>query len=240
MINKKTLPLVLLKTIENLYSSVRIFVSENNDILEILKDVDLEIVIHDKGKGSKFKFSISNPRYENNKSIFDLEYNPSSTTSINGSKLSTISDSLLTHLKNWTKLIRSYNEVNLSPEDKILNEYESEFFENFELIDEDADTNPYELEKQVIIHNFLAHTIEILSKNEKENKYLIQEAENLKESIPKLTKRTTVRQLSKLFAFIRQKSLPLLKEILVQAKKELYKRVMTGGFDFIGDIITLM
>lgn len=237
MINKKEYPLALVKAIEQLYSSIRKYVAQNNDILEIVKDKELEIKIIDSSKHSNFEFLVHTPKFENGKAIFYVEHNPENTVSLKKRALSTVPDSVLKTLKAWTGWIREYNKASLSLEDKILNEYENEFFENFELLDEDADTHPFELEKQIIIHNYLLQVVKILEKDKKNNTLLILEANELKEQIPSLTKRKTVKKLSRFFANVRKKSLVLLKEILVEAKKELYKRAIKGGFDFVGDLL---
>ena len=238
MINKKEYPLALVKAIEQLYSSIRTYVAQNSDILEIVKDKELELKIIDSSKHSNFEFLVHKPKFENSKAIFYVEHNPENTVSLKKRSLSTVPDSVLKTLKAWTGWIREYNKASLSPEDKILNEYENEFFQNFELLDEDADTHPFELKKQIIIHNYLLQVIQILEKDKKNNTVLISEANELKEQIPSLTKRKTVKKLSRFFANVRKKSLVLLKEILVEAKKELYKRAIKGGFDFVGELLS--
>lgn len=240
MINKKKYPLAQLKAIENLYKSLRNHVIENSDILEIVKDIDLEIIIADRSRLSDFQFAVSEPKFEKGKAVFTATYNPENTVSLKSREVKTVPDSIHKVFKAWTTWIREYNKVNLIPEDKILNEYEKEFFENFELVDEDADTKPYELEKQVIIHNYLAGVIEILGANEQENKELIEEAEDIKETLPKMTKQATVKRISGFFAMVRKKSLPLLKELLTTGKKEIFKKVINSGFDYIGDLITMI
>ena len=237
MINKKEYPLALVKTIEQLYSSIRSHVSNNSDILEITQDEGLMIKIVDSSKHSNFEFVVSNPKFNNRKAIFTVEHIPENTASLKKKSLSTVPDSVLKTLKGWTAWIREYNKASLTADDKILNEYENEFFQNFELLDEDADINPFELEKQIIIHNYIVHVVQILEKNKEENSKLIAEANELKDNIPNLTKRKTVKKLSRFFANVRKKSLVLLKEILVEAKKELYKRAIKGGFDFVGELL---
>ncbi|WP_010516933.1 hypothetical protein [Croceivirga radicis] len=238
MINKKEYPLALVKAIGQLYSSIRTYVAQNSDILEIVKDKELELKVVDSSKHSNFEFLVHKPKFENGKAIFYVEHNPENTVSLKKRSLSIMPDSVLKTLKAWTGWIREYNKASLSPEDKILNEYENEFFQNFELLDENADTHPFELEKQIIIHNYLLQVVQILEKDKKNNAVLISEANELKEQIPSLTKRKTVKKLSRFFANVRKKSLVLLKEILVEAKKELYKRAIKGGFDFVGELLS--
>jgi hypothetical protein len=241
MINKKEHSLLLLQTVQRLYTSIRKFVAENSDILELTKNEPFGLLIEDKSKSSKFKFFISNPHQNpQNKIFFVVEYNPRSNLSIASNKKTVEEKSVLQQLEQWTNLIRRYNEISLTPDEIILNEYEKEFYDNFEIIDEDADTHPYELVKQVMISNYFTQVIKILKVNEVENVELIKEAEDIKDSIPKMTKKTTIKRISRFFALVRKKSLPLLKEILEIGKKEFFKKAITAGFDMIGDLINVI
>ncbi|MFV0593479.1 MAG: hypothetical protein ACK5M7_19060 [Draconibacterium sp.] len=241
MVNKKDYSLLLIQTVERLFNRTRKFVEENSDILELTKNNAFELLIEDKSKQSTFKFLIYRPSQSStNKIHFNVELNPTNSVVLSPSKYTTEEKSVTTLLESWTKLIRQYNDINLTPEESILNEYEKEFYDNFELLDEDADTHPYGLEKQIILHNYFGHVIKLLQTNEIENSELIEEAKEIKENIPKMTKRTTVKKISRFFAMVRRKSLPLLKELLETGKKELFKKAITGGFDMIDGLISLL
>mgnify|MGYP003498109603 CR=1 FL=1 len=72
------------------------------------------------------------------------------------------------------------------------------------------------------------------------NDKLIKEAEEIKDSIPKMTKKTTVKKISRFFANVRKKSLPLLKEVLELGRKEIFKRGIKFVLNNIGDWIALI
>lgn len=237
MINKKEYPLILLQNIEKLFQEVRKIADSNNDIIRIAINDELKISLEDKTEYSNFSFTISQPKYEKSKVEYHIEYNPKNSTSLDSLKAFTDHRTVLNNLNIWLNLLRGYDRINLTPEEKILNEYEKEFYDEFEIIDEDADIKPFDLNRQLIIHNFLSHTIEILDRDNGDYSELKEEAKELKENIPRLTKKTTIKKLSRLLAKIRQKSLPLLKEILDVAKKELYKKAVSGGFKMIGHFI---
>ncbi len=241
MINKKKHTLILLQTVEKLFKRIRTFVEVNSDILELTKNEPFELLIEDKSKYSDFQFSVSNPTQNNsNKIIFEAEYNPTNSVSLATKKVPTEENSIVTLLEKWTNLIKAYNKTELSAEESILNEYEQEFYANFEILDEDADTKPYELEKQVIIHTYFVNVIHLLKQNEKENADLIKEAEEIKDNIPSMTKRTTVKKISGFFAKVRKKSLPLLKEVLELGRKEVIKRGIKFLLDNFGEWITMI
>jgi len=240
MIDRRTLPLEQLKQMSAVYTQVRDIIKENNDVFQIIHQDELSMEIIDTSRNSKFRFKLDNPKYENNKTIYRVTHNPSSSASIKDRNSSVPSESIEKFLNRWISYIRAYNDVKLIPDDDILYEYEQEFYENFEILDEDADIKPYELEKQIIIYNFISASIAILERNPSNNDDLIIEAVEIRDNLQHWTKRKTVRKISKFFAKTRKKSLTILKEILIEGKKELYKRAINGGFDFITDLITGM
>ncbi|UII74462.1 hypothetical protein LV716_09300 [Flagellimonas sp. HMM57] len=241
MINKKKHTLVLLQTVERLFKRIRTFVEVNSDIFELTKNEPFELLIEDKSKYSDFQFSVSNPTQNNsNKIFFEAEFNPTNSVSLATKKIKTEENSIVSLLERWTNLIKAYNKTELSAEESILNEYEQEFYANFEILDEDADTKPYELEKQVIIHTYFVNVIHLLKRNEQENEGLIKEAEEIKDNIPSMTKRTTVKKISRFFAKVRKKSLPLLKEVLELGRKEVFKRGIKFLLNNFGEWITMI
>lgn len=240
MINKKKYPLILLKSIEKMHQDVRKIVDENNELISYINKSEFEINLRDKADNSDFTFSITKPKYEKGKVEFYVTYNPRNGQSLDAYRFYSELKNVLNHLNIWINLLKEYENVNISPEEKILNEYEKEFYADFEILDDDADVNPFDLKRQLILHKFLDHTIEILEKDDNDNEDLIQDTKELRENLPRLTKKETVKKISRLFAKIRQKSLVLLKEILDVAKKEIYKKAISGGFKMIGEFIDLM
>ncbi|WP_157593187.1 hypothetical protein [Rufibacter tibetensis] len=240
MINKKEYPLFFLRDVKSLMQQTREFVKVNDDVLVITKNEEFEITIKDSAKDSNFEFSIFKPYILENRVNYTVQFNPINHLRLDIHKVNTTSEFVIDHLKKWTRIIKEYNLIDLSPEEKILSEYEREFYDEFEIVDEDADVLPYNLETQVKIHAFLLHAVNVLRKDEEENSALIIEASDLQNDLPNLTKKNTVKRLSKFFAKVRQKSLPLLKEILVEGKKEIFKRMISSGFDNVVSLIDLI
>lgn len=243
MINKKSYPLFFLKDVKLLFQQVRQVAEENNDILEITKNEPMEIIIKDSAKDSDFEFTVFNPQRDVNKVKYTIQFNPTNSQKLDIHKNTTTPEEVVRLLNHWIGLIKEYNLIDLTPEERILNKYEDEFYdsfetyEEFEIIDEGADVDPYDLRTQLKIDTFLSNAIHILKQDEEENKLLIEEAIELKNDLPRLTKKGTVKKLSKLFAKVRQKSLTLLKEFIEEAKKELFKRMIDGSFESLGKYI---
>lgn len=233
---KRNYSLSFLKNLQKIHLDVNQIVEENRSVVAFFKNEELEIIIKDLAPKSNFNFKISNPRQVNSKINYKLEYTPRNTTSVEPGTITVESERVMNTLKGWIHRINEYNKITITKKDKIVSEYADEFYEDFEIIDEDAEENPFELEKQLILHNFLIKAITVLEEDG-DNQHLIEEAQDLKANLPKLTKKATIRKLSNLFAKIRHKSLPLIKEVLDVAQKELYKRITNGGFKMIGDFV---
>lgn len=240
MIDKRQYPLFFLQDVKKLFQDLREVTIKNNDVLEVIKNEETEIIIKDIAKDSKFEFTVFNPQIDVNKVKYTIQFNPTNSQQLGTHKTTTTPEEVIRLLNHWIGLIKEYNSIDLTPEERILNEYEREFYDDFEIIDEDADFKPYNLETQIKIHNFLLNAINILKEDEKENLQLIREAVNIKNDLPNLTKKSTVKRLSKLFALLRQKSLPLLKKVYQEAEKELFKRAIGGGWDYVGKLIDLI
>jgi hypothetical protein len=233
MINHKEYPLVFLQSIQSLFSKIRIVVEANSDIAAILIDHDFEIKIKDHDSCSIFNFRVSDPDFEKGKVVFLLEYYPINHTELKPYKGKVFADQVVRHLNGWIELIKQYNNINISPEDKILRSYEDEFYTNFELVDEDANEKPFDLGRQLMLDVFMRDTIKTLRAADVVNEELVQEAENIRGDISKLTKQATVKRMSRFFALVRKEGIELLKSLYVGAKSELIKLALNGGVDTV-------
>ncbi|WP_372643762.1 hypothetical protein [Ancylomarina sp.] len=237
MINPKEYPLVYLQTIQSVFTQIRNIVEKHSSLINIEKDHDFEIKIVDMDPASTFEFCISKPEYKQNKVLFLLNRIPYQTNNLEPHKGQMFAEQITRHLQTWIGLIRQYNNIQISPEDKILKAYEDEFFDNFKLVDEDANEKPYEVGKQLMLAEFLDSAIVALSNHDTVHEDLIIEAREIKEELPNLTKQATVKRLSRFFALVRKKGVEFLKSLIIAAKDEAIKQVVSGGFDLVKGIL---
>lgn len=223
MTNKKDYSLLLVNATSNVNEVVSKLVEENNDILNLEFINPLKLIIKD--KYSKFTYTLFDPIQNNdNKIIYKLLKTPKNYHSEKPHQTYVESKNVSANLSIWIGLIRNYNSIKWTPEEKKLHEYEQEFYDDFEIIDEDADFTYYDLDKQVVINNYFVNVIKLLKENESKYIELIKEAEEIKEEIPKMTKKTTVKRISRFLAKVRVVSLSLLKQIFEIGKKEIFER----------------
>ncbi|KJF44049.1 hypothetical protein [Draconibacterium sediminis] len=237
MVNKKQLPLKLCRDIEEIYSDIRKVAVAKQNIIVIEKEEDLHIKIIDNDPNSDFFLSILNPKF-NRKSIFEMKWKPMNSISLDTHTTKVDKENVIKYFVTWIDTIEAYNSVYLSPDEKILKQYETEFFDSFEIIDEDADYNSFDFERQLIIQKFLESTLKILEEHPSDTKLIEEEVNDLKKNIPNLTKKVIVRRISKILALARKHSLNMCKAIYIEVKKQLISRAVTGGLDFIFDSIS--
>lgn len=95
--------------------------------------------------------------------------------------------------------------------------YEKDFFDHFEIVEDDSDNTPFDLEKQLRIIELLEKTLTFLSQDlsaSDETKKLIEQTTQLKSVVPKFSKNYILRKLAKLYAQIRLHGPELAKEII--------------------------
>ncbi|WP_415579131.1 hypothetical protein, partial [Flavobacterium psychrophilum] len=114
--------------------------------------------------------------------------------------------------------------------------YEEEFYSDFEILDEDAEVNPFEHDKQIFTYNLLEYVETELQKSNSEDEEienLISETIALKNNLQNLTKKVVIRKMSIIFSKVKKKGLKLFLDIIDVAKKEIIKKALYGG---IGEI----
>ena len=119
--------------------------------------------------------------------------------------------------------------------------YDEQFAEYFTNNDADSALNPFEVEKQEVIYYFLTYAEKTVSKSEdisEENKKeLLQELSQLKNDIPKLTKKRFVSSLSKFAQKTKKISNKVFHEIFDVLKKEVIKKLLYEAADQIPNVL---
>ena len=136
----------------------------------------------------------------------------------------------------WIALLRGYNSVNLTEDDYFTDFYEQEFFQEFEIVDADAEITPFTHRQQVALYNLL-ETIEgelIIQKNDNlKLDEVILETQYLKENIQNLSKKAVVGKLARILAKIKKSGVKLIKTIWDETRKEVIKQIVNATIDGI-------
>ncbi|MDX2048496.1 MAG: hypothetical protein SFU87_17045 [Chitinophagaceae bacterium] len=240
-VNRKEVPLSVLNEINHLLTQLRHLSRNQQNIIESNEDGDFVFYAKDRDPKSRFYFIVE--KFEQNPTdlitYFTTRILPVSETKIEEKLRSRNSNETIHDFENWISLVLSYNNINLNPGDQFDKIYEQEFYDLFEIIDEDADQNPFELKKQLLFYDFLEVINKKLEyhKNEEGISEILVESKELQIKLSILTKKTAIKRLSKVMSMIRKKGISFLKEIMTEVKKALLKRAIDFGFDNWGKMI---
>lgn len=232
----KTKPLVLIQALSKAYAEIRTIVSQNSEVIGITKDSEYEIMIEDLDPDSDFKFLVTNPEMKDDFLMCGIAFAPENNRNRYFETLSVKIDQLHYHFSAWLETVKSYD-ITVNLDEDVLTSYQESYSKWFQLDDVDLDTKPFELEKQILLTQFINDTITVLEKGSEENKNLIEEAVAIRDSISSSVKSRVAKKLGRLFGKIHQKSLPLFKEVITELRKYAIKKFLDGSFEKITEFV---
>ncbi|WP_428330390.1 hypothetical protein [Mucilaginibacter sp.] len=234
MKNKTAYPLSLSKAIAVLREKFRSLTFQNNDIIAEVENPN-DVLNLRYLEDENFYFMITNPSLTGDfRPFFNFKYFPENENNSTNTGYNNELPVILEHFENWITLLRAYQDLTWDEETAFTKAYEEEFFTDFEILDDDAATAPFDHQRQVLIFELLDYVIKKLNENKIEDtdiSVIITDSYELRDNIQNLSKQNAVRKLSSIFAKIKKKGLALLLEIINEAKKEMIKRALTGGID---------
>lgn len=234
------------KDIQGMLHSFRNLPVDYSDIIKVVNVTDVLFYFQDVNHRD-FYFHIGFPDKKSNgtPTLFPMSFAPASHDSIDGTAGEVDKDKIFKYFLTWIKIIQDYNSVSFNQEEAFLKIYEEEIYSDFESIDENATTHPFNNIQQNILYNFLsAASIYLENKhpNDEEVANICSETLDLRDNIQNLTKKDFSKRLSKVFAKIKKFSLQTFLEISDVAKKEIYKYLLKEGVNklpnWIDDIHT--
>ncbi len=237
--NKRDYPLKLSKDIQKLINCIKLEVVKNENFIESNESQEYFIQIIDK-LDERFYFRIYNPNQNRNfVSLFNFQFAPENDSSLKPFASNDEYDSVISFFQNWLRIVKEYNDVTFTETDYFTKKYEEEFYTDFEIVDEDAEINPFEHNKQVFIYKLLEYVETELQKNNTEDEEiekLISETVELKNNLQNLTKKVIIRKMSIIFSKVKKKGLKLFLDIIDVAKKEMIKKALYGGVEEIDNL----
>lgn len=220
---KKDLPLTILNQINE-------FKNNFPNITKFVKIENCLIRYEDKDPDSDFFFQINSYSKSNNEFIYNITYKPTSEINTDESSRNLSFKGVNTILTTWGNIIKQYNSTDffIEEEDPIIEFYTEEFYNEYKLLEDDADYKPFELDKQLLVSAYLEKSVDYIDKiNDEKTRNELNHAKELaiklNENLTELTKNEVVFKLSKFWAETRKKGLPIFKEIFMELAKELVK-----------------
>lgn len=223
---KKNVPLKVLKELEPYVKSEYDFVKvhKKKNCLLSLVDMDIE---------SDFFFDLTKYEIQSSRLIVTIHRKPKNELSNEEFTERVGIDHLRSRFESWLKIIDSYEKVDNYFDDPILKAYQDEFFENFKILDPDADSTPFELKQQLAIEQHLDKIIEVIEEEEEsdDTNEIIEDSNDLKKDLGNLTKTETFSKVCRIWGKVRKHSLQSLKVIMHQGATILMEQSVSKGLE---------
>jgi len=143
---KKKFPLEVLRQLNKLKNKA----PEDTRLAEVKESFLLRY--EDLDSDSDFFFEITSFSINQSKIYYSCSCKPSSEKNLGTFAFNYVYMSVVDQIKQWSSIIQAYNEIPFFREDdKMVSKYTEEFFEEYKILEDGADKEPFDLEKQVLI-----------------------------------------------------------------------------------------
>jgi len=229
MNKKKKLPITILKSLEP-------FVNLSGEKFKIIEPKEHLLHVADIDHTSDFYFKIEDYQKRQNSFQFLMDKKPTSEHK-NGNIRTWINiKNLESQFESWLQLLDQFENIDSFFDDPIVKSNAERFFQKFEIVDENADIETFDLEQQLFLEEYLNNSkkkLEKLKKNQTEDKVieievLEKETEEIKSALTTESKKKIMIRLSKFWGRAQKTGLQVIKEIFVSVTAELAKRLMLG------------
>ncbi|MGG7549795.1 hypothetical protein ACQ7CX_04150 [Chryseobacterium arthrosphaerae] len=224
---KKKLPLSVLKALEP-------FVGMQGKVFTIEDPGDRLVLAKDKDPSSRFYYLIEKYEIANDgREIYSISYAPKDEKEVKGASIRVYREDLTTNFNTWVNSLENYDKVKSFYDDPILESYEEEFYTNFELVNEDAETRPFRttqiLQLDSLLEQVSTRLIEMVDDNNREDiQTIITEITEVRENLATRPQKWIAEHVSKIFAKIAKQGISFIKEFWAEGKKEIIKNIVKG------------
>lgn len=232
MRKKKDLPLVILKALQP-------FVKLKGEKFNVVDPENYLLKVEDKEEDSSFHFIIERYQKSDNSStfLFLMSRSPKNENENKAYQTWVEIQNLTSQFDQWIKLLDEYESIDSFYDDPILNSYYEEFFNEFEIVDEDADVSPFNTKQILLIDEYLEKLENKLDEYKtQENQTKITEIQSdiviLRENLTTKSKKWIIDKVSKIWAKIAKSGTKFIKEFLTESKKEIIKQGIKGLIDY--------
>jgi hypothetical protein len=198
---KSKLSLQLLKAVSPILKS-------KSEKVNILTNKDVLLLLKDKNPHYDFFFRVEKEESEDGKPILvSYTLKRFSDSQKDSKSTRSVLDQFIKKLDAWLECIENYKRENLIDNSRE-HQYQKEFYEDFEIVDEDAKINGFTFPQQILLLNYI-ESIEEYIKNEKvelsieEKTEILEETQFLKKQVGSETKDNYMKKQTAWWAKIR-------------------------------------
>lgn len=240
MLQKKNYPISLLQEISNLLKYFYSMEHRYKDIVTMTFNDPHLIEIKDV-ESSGFRYVISTPSQDSESKCYcKIIKKPRGSHSLDAYSSNIFISEINKDFENWIALLAKYNEINLSKEDIFASYEEKQFYDEFEIMEEDADFKTLSVENQFQVYKLLDQLQARLENKSVENpviKDIIEETENLKLNLQNLPQSVVARKVARLKVKIKKIGIKFFLDVIDVAYKEAIKIALKGGAEGIQNLL---
>lgn len=236
LLKKKEVPLVILEEIEReldpLFKDISAF-------FHLIKDENSLYSLIDDDLTSNFFFKIKEHQLRSSDIYYLMEQKPTDKYNLASYEGWVPLKELINRFNKWVSILKNYESVNptIYNDDPILKSYQESFKKKFDIVDADADTNPFDLEQQIYINTYLNKAKDSIKKlmegrpedEQKKFKELEMNVTEIQKNITTETKRKVFEQLTLFWAKAQKIGLDVIKEIFISVSSEIIKKLITSS-----------
>lgn len=221
MSKKKKLPIAILKSLEpfvNLVGEKFKTIPQKDNLLWVL-DID---------SSSDFYFKIE--KYELRQSNFQLlmDKKPKDESTPGNYRAWIDVKNLEDQFKSWIILLDQYDTIESFFDDPIIKLNAEKFYQKYEIVDDKADIETFDLGKQLFLEDYLDQSkvkLIALKQNQTNEKIVLieeleKEAEEIKSVLTTESKKKVMRRLSRFWGKAQKTGLDIIKEILIRVSTD--------------------
>lgn len=234
MSNKNDIPLILLKAIEPI-------AQKNLDLIKVKKEDNTfySFIENNPNSNNCFKIYIDGSKKigQFNTKNFGFGYKPADETRASAEVTQGNIEYLKAKFESWIQLIREINETNSIHDDNFTKYYSDYYFNEFEIIEEDANIFPFAPDQQLIIENYLIsltsainislENVDDISKNE-----IITEINDINFQLSSNTKNQVMKKITTVFGKLFKLSKPFAEEIVKETRNQLIGKLIEFGIKY--------
>lgn len=236
MINKKDIPFDLRNSVEEI-------AKQHLDFIKLKKEENTFYSFVETDNTSQYYFKIYTDgakrigNFNRSANNFAIEFKPTDSLNIRQTITQGGLAEVSAYLRAWLELTRKISETPSIHDDTFEKYYSDYYFQEFKIIDEDADRAPFTPEQQDKIEIYLLSlksAIENINESvdEEIKNELIQEVEIIRTTLSSSTKTKVMKGVTKVFGKIYKTSKEFAKEVIKEAKKELIKKLLDLGIEY--------
>lgn len=221
---KRDRPIALIKAVEPT-------IKANLDLISVKADNAAFYILKDKVEYSKFYFIIYREKGQISTKTANvqlpvyIQFYPSNLEDLSTTELIVDRKDVAGIIQNWISVLKEYNNTPSVFDDAVLNSYKDEFYEQYKVVDEDANIKPFNLQQQLFIDNYLDYVIHKApdyktADNEADVEDIINDAKELKTNLTTLTKQKVIDGLCWMWAKMQKNGLLMLKGLFLKIQDE--------------------